>query len=157
MFFLSEKHCRSRLNQMKTCVHETSILSISNRSSFIEHQHTSRHTFQHVHTAHVHGYSVILGNHLRVTKKEMSRHKSIFIAILFETLQHLWTFLFSRLSLSLYALRAVTVTEQTHGYLILGRLLILYSNYTFRKCIKLCTKHTLLLLAAYFYLSMLFH
>lgn len=78
---------------------------------------------------------------------------SMFIANLFDTLQHLWTFLFSPFRYML----AVTVTEQTHGYLILGRLLILYSNYTFRKCIKLCTKHTLLLFAAYFYLSMLFH
>lgn len=115
--------------------------------------HLTTHV-QHVHAAHMHGYSVIPGNHLRIIKKEMSLSQANVHCEFIWILQHLWTFLFSPFY---YILLAVTmITKQTHGYLILGRLLILYSIILFEKCIKLCTKHSCFLQLC-FYLSMLFH
>lgn len=67
-------------NENLPCVHRSrnrQFLSISHRLSFIEHRHTSRHTFQHVHAAHVHGYSVIPSSHLGVIKKEMSLSQAV--------------------------------------------------------------------------------
>lgn len=136
-FGIQKRHCYQFLTEL----------------TLIKHRHTSRHhTFQHVHSGHVHGYSVTLDNQLFVDRKERNVRVSQADVhrICHQTLQYVDISFFSLL---LYIhTRYNCDTEQTYSFWeeTVYTPVILFQEY-----IKLCTKHCCFL-QLYFYFSMLF-